>query len=142
MTRLLKIIYDNKVFLVYVPLVIHWISILILTSLPSKTVPEFQLNDKAKHFLAYFVLSFFFTLTLRLQEKSLKVRRNFIKISFYILLFYSTIDELHQLFIPGRVAGIWDWLANFIGIILGLGLVKWFLSIYSPENGTDLQKDM
>lgn len=142
MIRLLKIIYANKVFLVYIPLAVHWISILILTSLPSKSVPEFQLHDKAKHFLAYFVLTFFLSLSLRLQERSAKIRQNFVKISFFVLMIYSTLDEIHQLFIPGRAAEIWDWLANFIGIILGLWLVKWLLSIYSPENGTELQKDM
>lgn len=142
MTRLLKIIYNNKVFLVYIPLAVHWISILLLTSLPSRTVPEFELHDKAKHFLAYFVLAFFLSLTFRLQEKSTKIRNQFLKISFFVLIIYSTLDEIHQLFIPGRAAEFWDWLANFIGIILGLWLVKWLLTIYSPENGTDPQKDM
>ena len=34
-------------------------------------------------------------------------------------------DEIHQSFLPGRVAGLDDWLADVVGSILGLTLCKW-----------------
>ena len=45
-----------------------------------------------------------------------------------VVIFYGIIDEVHQLFIPGRMAEILDWLADvggaLIGILLVLVLVK------------------
>jgi VanZ family protein len=35
-------------------------------------------------------------------------------------------DEIHQLSLPGRMAGWDDWLADATGIALGLGALRWF----------------
>lgn len=121
---MLKVLYRHKRLLIYTPLVIHWISIFVLTSLPSNSMPHFALYDKAKHFIAYFVLSLLLSLTLRVQSKFEKLKIGFAKFAFIITISYSTFDELHQIFIPGRDAEILDWLANLLGIILGIYLIK------------------
>jgi len=41
------------------------------------------------------------------------------------------LDELHQLFVPGRDSSLWDALADVIGIALGAGL---FLIFLKPGN--------
>jgi len=131
---LLKVLYRHKKLLVFTPLVIHWISIFVLTSLPSDAMPQFGLYDKLKHFIAYLVLSIFLTMSLYLQSRFKNAKKEFIKYSFIITIIYSTFDELHQLFIPGRYAEILDWLANLIGIILGIFVVKRIIAKYEvPE---------
>jgi VanZ family protein len=37
-----------------------------------------------------------------------------------ITLSYGAIDEIHQLFIPGRSADFRDWLADSSGVIMGV----------------------
>ena len=43
-----------------------------------------------------------------------------------LTLLVGAADEIHQHFLPGRVAGLDDWLADAVGAGLGLILVKWF----------------
>ena len=121
---MLKVLFKHKVLLIYIPLVIHWISIFILTSLPSKSLPVVSFDDKVKHFIAYLVLSVLLTLSLWALPRFNRLKTGFIKYSFIIAIFYSTFDEIHQIFIPGRYAEIWDWIANLFGIILGIFLIK------------------
>lgn len=35
-----------------------------------------------------------------------------------LALFVSAADELHQLWLPGRVPGVTDWLAGALGVVL------------------------
>lgn len=34
--------------------------------------------------------------------------------------FYGMTDEIHQYFVPGRSADPWDWLADTVGVMLGV----------------------
>jgi len=46
---------------------------------------------------------------------------------------YAASDELHQLFVPGRRASVWDWCIDMAGVILGISAAylwaRWF-----PQN--------
>jgi len=117
---LLKVIFRRKTLFIYLPLAVHWITIFILTSIPGDSLPEFALDDKLKHFIAYFVLSFFLTIALRVQERYKNLRNHYIKFAVFITIIYSTFDEIHQAFIPGRSAEVLDWIANLLGLILGI----------------------
>ena len=117
---MLKVIFRRKTLFIYIPLTVHWITIFILTSIPGDSLPEFALDDKLKHFIAYFVLSFFLTITLRVQERYKNLRNHYIKFAVLITMIYSTFDEIHQAFIPGRSAEVLDWIANLLGLILGI----------------------
>lgn len=137
---MLKVLFKYKIFLIYIPLIIHWISIFILTSLPSDSLPHVALVDKVKHFIAYLVLSILLTLSLRAQSRFKRLKTGFIKYAFVITILYSTFDEIHQIFIPGRDAEIWDWVANLLGIILGIFVIKLIVDKNEPltivESGT------
>lgn len=130
---MLKAFYKHIKIIIYALLVIHWISIFILTSLPSKSLPHFALHDKLKHFIAYLILSILLTLSLWLQEKFLRFKREFVKFSFFITIIYATFDEIHQIFIPGRDAELFDWLANLLGIILGIYIAKLLINKYDSS---------
>ena len=117
----------NKMFLIYIPLAVYWIILFILTSLPGDNVPQFALNDKIKHFGAYFILSVLLSLTLHFQRKNEKVSAKFVFYTVISIIIYATFDELHQIFIPGRTAEFLDWLANLAGCLLGTFLVNLFI---------------
>ncbi len=121
---------DNfkKNLFVRLPLIIHWITILILTSLPSDSLPTVGLSDKWQHFLAYFVLSFFLFYNLEIQKKYLHLRNYALISTIIICSVYGAVDEIHQLFIPGRAAEFIDWIANFLGTLAGSFLALYFLN--------------
>jgi len=102
---------------------VYWIILFILTSIPVDQVPKFfGTQDKIEHFAAYFLLSILLCLTLHFQRKNLQLSSRALLITFLIVIFYGVIDELHQLFVPGRSGDILDWLADSIGGGLGI----WF----------------
>ncbi|GMU96384.1 VanZ family protein [Ignavibacterium album] len=111
---------NSRVFVfIYLPLIIHWLTILILTSLPSDQVPSVEIGDKVNHFLAFFVLGFFLNLTLKYQHRYPNLKKNILITTIIIAAGYGIMDELHQLFVPGRSAELLDWIADFLGAVTG-----------------------
>lgn len=121
----------NRVFLfIYLPLIIHWVTIFILTSLPSDRLPSVEVSDKINHFLAFFVLGFFLNLTLKYQTKFPELKKNILLITVIIAAGYGLLDELHQLLVPGRSAEVLDWIADFIGAFSGCFLAEFIYKRY------------
>ncbi len=110
----------NKKIAVYLPLVLYWLALITATSLPSNDIPNIKLNDKIEHFLAYLILGFLFNLAVLVQDKFKLLREKAYFSTIILLSFYAIIDELHQIFIPGRECSFLDWGADTIGIILGV----------------------
>jgi len=78
-------------------------------------VPEF--NDKLLHALAYLI--FGITIILALKKNHPQITRA--KCFTLLLLIgglYGMSDEIHQHFIPGRTADVYDWFADVTGILL------------------------
>ena len=74
------------------------------------------------HFTAFSYLTLF--LVISLTEG--KPNRSLIVIGILIALIYGILDEIHQSFVPGRVAATTDLLINSFGIILtGLAYSNW-----------------
>lgn len=48
---------------------------------------------------------------------------------------YGLSDELHQATVPGRIASVWDWLADTVGAVLGVGLL-WLLLLKRRQGET------
>lgn len=67
--------------------------------------------DKVLHFSVYSVLAFLFYLSFR---KSGLKRHNFM-LSLLMTALYAALDEIHQLYVPGRVASFGDVAADIIG---------------------------
>jgi len=74
--------------------------------------------DKFQHLLAYFVLAAALGLWFSRESWQIRRPRAFI-ISLLIASAYGIIDEVHQSFVPGRNASIWDWFADTLGAVLG-----------------------
>lgn len=90
-------------------------------------MPTFWNADKVVHMICFAGLvgawTFWFTKT----SWNTKYWRN-IFFCITIVAFYGIIDEIHQSFTPGRDANIFDWLADFIGAIIGSFAGSWIMT--------------
>lgn len=117
----------RKVYLVYVPLFIYWIFLFIATTLPATDVPSFAVSDKIKHFGAYFFLAVLLGLTLLYQNKILLFKKYFLIATLVICSIYGLLDEIHQIFVPGRNSEFLDWAADSLGAAVGVIFVFYLL---------------
>jgi VanZ family protein len=117
---LLKFLERNKKLLIYTPLALYWLVLLAATSIPTTVVPAITFLDKVVHFAAYFGLGILINLTLLFQNKYQGLKRNSYLSTVLIGTFYGTLDELHQLFIPGRVGDIFDVAADVTGLAVAV----------------------
>lgn len=78
--------------------------------------------DKGWHFLEYCVLGLLVGLALRWSGSS-TWRAAILAFAFASL--YGVSDELHQSFVPGRVADVRDWVADTLGAAAGALIASW-----------------
>jgi len=121
---LLKLLERNKIFMIYIPLVLYWIVLVVLTSIPGKYTPNIGVSDKIEHTGAYFVLAVLVNLTYMFQKKIPELYKKPVLFTFFTIFFYGLLDEIHQIFIPGRKADLLDLTADVIGGIVGILLVQ------------------
>lgn len=126
--RLYKYFYTYPIYFIYIPLIVYWIFLFVITTLPTDKVPQlFDNLDKLEHFIAYAVLSYLLTLTLYFQKRSKLLSLKAYFFSMLFILLYAAVDELHQLFVPGRYCDFYDWCADSIGGLIGILFVYLFL---------------
>jgi len=135
---LFDFIEKNKKKLIYFPLVVYWFVLLVLTTLPGKDLPKTGVSDKIEHFTAYFFLGLLLSLTLLLQNKYYKMKKYFVVFSGLIIGLYAALDEIHQLFVPGRDCDILDWTADMIGASLGILLIIFLIKIFQYNHKSQL----
>ena len=118
------------ILLYHTPFWIWTLALLTGTSLPGSAInlPDFQFMDKLMHLTAYTGVGFF----LRRSGPYFNSEKWINSPGFMTLVWGTVIgllDELHQIFVPGRFAEFADFGADFIGVILGilfyLLVVKW-----------------
>jgi VanZ family protein len=86
-----------------------------LSHQPTLPIPlRFPYQDKVMHFGAYFILASL--LAHAIYPGSHKRR---FALALLIASLYGVSDEIHQIFVPGRDASIFDWLADSIGAWVG-----------------------
>lgn len=128
----------HKKYLIHLPLIIYWFILFILTSLPSSMAIATDVSDKINHFGAYGLLSVLLYLNLYFQDK-IKLLNKF-PATFTVLIasIYGLLDELHQMFVPGRSAEFLDWLADFSGslvaVLISRYLIRRFKQIENEKN--------
>jgi len=102
-------------------LLIIWIVVMFtVSSIPDlKIIPHwhFTWKDKIAHIAEYAILALLFLLMLRQENRIANRKRRLLTILCFGLLI-SVIDELHQLFIPGRSTDFLDIVADFFGIVI------------------------
>lgn len=127
-SRLIKTLTKQRTYFIYILLIIYWIALFIGTTLPIDKVPQiFNAQDKLEHFLAYFGLAVLVTLCFYFQKRFPFLSSRVFLFSTIVVVLYGTIDEIHQLLIPGRYCDFYDWCADSIGGIIGIGLMYFLL---------------
>jgi VanZ family protein len=121
---LYSLLEKNHKYLLNIPLIIYWIILFILTSLPSSEAITIGVNDKIEHFGAYGLLSGILYLNLHFQQKFNFLKKFPAVFTILIASFYGLLDELHQLFVPGRSADVLDWIADFSGAVIAVIIIR------------------
>jgi len=86
-------------------------------------LPEFAGFDKLLHLIAYGILAASFLYGLQPFTKQITLPAAGITVVLFCFA-YGVGDEFHQSFIPGRLASVWDVLADTAGAIL---VVLWWM---------------
>jgi len=103
------------------PAIGYMVLIFVMSSIPRLTLPDVGLRweDKFVHLVEYLVLSFLLARAFYYQHwKPLSISRA-VQLAVIGAVIYAATDEIHQYFVPGRFADIWDWVADGIGAFLG-----------------------
>ena len=95
--------------------------IFIVSSIPELPTTNIGItfSDKLAHLAVFAVLGFL------IAWPFCRIYRNYTKafwISWILSGFYGILDEIHQLFVPGRYVEVLDMLADVIGALIGVGL--------------------
>jgi VanZ family protein len=114
----------------YLPALIWAIIILYLSA---KTLPQlnldFKLSDKVNHFAAYGLLSVLMGWGIWKTEKVLKL-----KVLLIILIISSTygvlMEIMQYLFFPNRYFDYGDMIANILGSIIGIFIIRIYYLFY------------
>ncbi len=106
----------------YIPVIVWAVLIITVSSIPYLGPPPFQFtwSDKVEHFIEYSFLGFFMAYALAKTRP-----RPLFWVAVIICGAYGIIDELHQLYIPGRVCDPFDALADILGGAAGAGIYLW-----------------
>jgi VanZ family protein len=89
-----------------------------ISSLPTK-MPFFTLKDKLIHFLEYAVFGFLLWRSAIRWKIDTGLAR-LILLTLILGMAYAGSDEIHQYYVPGRDGNIYDWIADVIGLAVGL----------------------
>lgn len=99
---------------------------LLITSLPGRDVPISAGHpwDWCIHATMYGGLAF---LIVRAVTMSGWTRLHLVALG-VALSVYGALDEVHQLFIPGRDGDVFDWMFDTTGVIAGLLIGSWLMA--------------
>lgn len=119
---------SHKKYLIHLPLIIYWIILFILTSLPTGLAIEtHNVSDKLLHFGAYGLLSGLIYLNMYFQNKFNYLNKYPAALTVLLASAYGFLDEIHQMFVPGRSAEFLDWVADLSGSILAVLITAYLI---------------
>jgi len=107
------------------------VAIFLLSAQSKLPIPEnvsFHGLDKLLHACAFGSLAFTLSYWFPLEKYSKKPLEYFLCVCCVVAV-YGITDEIHQLFVPGRDASVYDWFADCAGAVLAtflrLGIVRY-----------------
>ncbi len=106
--------------------------LMILLLLPGESLPKIKILslDKLWHALSYFILTFALMFSFREGHYPISFSRRY---SFIIAIIHATSSETLQIFVPGRSATIYDWVANCLGIAIAISGYKLFPKFFEKS---------
>lgn len=92
--------------------------IFILSSMPRppQPLPPYEHIAVVEHMVEYAILCFLLSISL---TDNPVINKKTLLFAVVIASLYGVSDEFHQLFVPGRVASIYDVFADCVGSVLG-----------------------
>ncbi len=108
-----------------------WAALLfVLSSLPSQSVPSLgiEYEDLVLHFLVYSVLGYCLGIALLHDPERANLEMAIVAVLLGVL--YGASDEFHQMFVPGRFSTISDFLADGVGVVLGVLAFRKFPALF------------
>ncbi len=113
----------NKIFFI---LALLYSGLIFYLSSLSRPVPELQFlfsYDKVIHCVEYGIFAFLWWFGLQnfIRDKVLLNR-----VVFIWGIVYGVSDEIHQSFVPGRVCSIFDIIADIIGILIFILIIRYY----------------
>jgi VanZ family protein len=115
----------RKKFIYYwLPVLLYCLLIFIQSSYSSpENIPSLPYIDKVIHFAVYAILGILFFRAFRTQRFKENINM-VIMLSILSSSLYGMSDEVHQYFVPHRDADIMDFLADVMGSICGVYVIK------------------
>jgi VanZ family protein len=111
-------------FCYWLPLLGYMAAIFVLSSGSLPPLPvTFNWSDKVAHFCEYGLLGALLWRAFR-NAGDRWTARSAVWAAVTGML-YGASDEIHQGFVPGRHIDVTDWLADAVGVAVGVGLCKW-----------------
>jgi hypothetical protein len=119
--------FRGPVLQLWAPVILYMAAIFFVSADPDPGIPAGA--DKTLHWLAYFGLA---VVVLRAVAGGLPVRldRRTVAIGMLITIGHGAFDEVHQMFVPGRSADVYDLLADAAGAV-SCAVVCWAWGILS-----------
>ncbi len=103
----------------HLPAILWALLIFILSSQSRLKPPDlgFTAADKVAHIIEYGIFGW---LLLRSFSRLFLTNHKIFSVVFIAGTLYASSDEIHQLFVPGRLGTIGDFLADTVGILLSI----------------------
>lgn len=120
------------------PVIIYLVLVFTVSSMPSLVPPRlgFSWEDKIYHFCEYAGLAFFLFRALGFWPKfNVYLRRTLLTLATGAAI--GAIDELHQIYIPGRASQFGDWLADVGGLVFALVIIGISSLLFRASRRTD-----
>lgn len=88
---------------------------------------------KTAHAIEYALLSIFVLGAVSVEESIRKNRRSWV-LGFIVTVFYAFTDEIHQLFVPGRIGRMSDVIIDSFGALIGMAIFAIIFYIFARRN--------
>lgn len=132
-------------YFLFLPIILYSIFIVYLSSLSAipYIITNFEIKDKILHFIGFtgygvllflpiFFLNQNFNEPLDINSIYSNLKKSYIY-TFIIAFIFAISDEIHQSYVPGRDADIWDLVADTMGIFFSLLIYHFILKLLLPK---------
>jgi VanZ family protein len=119
-----------KKLLYFVPSIIYYMVIFLLSSRDLGSRLNRYGLDKAAHVVEFGLFAFLLAIGFfNVLKGSLRAKTAAVLVTGLVL---ACLDEFHQIFVRGRVADIRDWLADAVGLTGGIMVFRYLLKKMKP----------
>jgi VanZ family protein len=123
------------------PAIVWALVIFVSSSIPAHELPKLGILkvDKLIHFGVFFVFCALTHRALKFQDWYPSLSSRSILFSILLTIFYGTVDEIHQAFVPNRDSNVFDLIADAFGALLYAGGLWVWARVRSVRSSTARQ---